>query len=250
MIATLVEVNATVRGQPAALPSADDPLSWSGFVQQAWLTWQDGGWAMVAIAAIALILFSVGFRLLLELRRQGTLVLEEDTWRTWIDDPETRHGRLGALLDAALRDCNLERVGTVFSEYQSLEAGSTRRDLRIMRVCVAAAPLVGLLGTVTGMLSTFSALSAGGASEQTMTMIAGGISEALITTETGLVVALPGLFFLHHLQRSDARWRAALAHLESACAQAVHCQLLRRGRERSRERAMALIADRLLQAVS
>ncbi|MDQ7087725.1 MAG: MotA/TolQ/ExbB proton channel family protein [Acidobacteriota bacterium] len=68
------------------------------------------------------------------------------------------------------------------------------RDLRFMKRCVSSAPLLGLLGTVTGMLTTFAALASGSGGEKTMSMIAGGISEALITTETGLVIALPGLF--------------------------------------------------------
>ena len=99
---------------------------------------------------------------------------------------------------------------------------SVERDLRVMKICVSAAPLVGLLGTVTGMLSTFSALASGSGGEKTLGLVAGGISEALITTETGLVIALPGVFFHFHLVRRSERYRAFLAHLESVCAQRLH----------------------------
>jgi len=88
-----------------------------------------------------------------------------------------------------------------------------------MRVCVAAAPLLGLLGTVTGMLATFAALSSGSGGDQTMAAVASGISEALITTETGLLIALPGLFVQYHLTRQRDRYEAFLAKVESACAQ-------------------------------
>jgi biopolymer transport protein ExbB len=90
-----------------------------------------------------------------------------------------------------------------------------------MRVCVTAAPLFGLLGTVTGMLTTFGALASGSGGDQTMGMVADGISEALITTETGLVIALPGLFFQYQLRRGPEKYKAFLVHLETACTQAV-----------------------------
>lgn len=60
---------------------------------------------------------------------------------------------------------------------------------KFLQILIGCAPLMGLLGTVTGMLATFSGLanSRGG---ETVDQIAGGISEALITTETGLIIAI------------------------------------------------------------
>ncbi len=55
-----------------------------------------------------------------------------------------------------------------------------------------------------------------------MDMIASGISEALITTETGLVIALPGLFFQYHLSRERDRYDAFLSHLETVCTQYLY----------------------------
>jgi len=94
-----------------------------------------------------------------------------------------------------------------------------------MKICVSTAPLLGLLGTVTGMLATFGALASGSGGEKTMGMIAGGISEALITTETGLVIALPGLFFQYQLSREYERYKAFLAHLETVCTQKLYKKL-------------------------
>jgi biopolymer transport protein ExbB len=76
------------------------------------------------------------------------------------------------------------------------------------------------------MLATFNALAEGSGGDQTMAMIAKGISEALITTEAGLVVALPGLFFQYFLARKFERYRAFLAHLETVCTQALHKRTL------------------------
>ena len=108
-----------------------------------------------------------------------------------------------------------------FEELRGREIRPFERDLRLMRVCVSAAPLVGLLGTVTGMLATFGALASGSGGDKTMGLVAEGISEALITTETGLLIALPGLFMQYQLARKHERYKAFLAHLESVCTQTL-----------------------------
>ncbi len=66
-------------------------------------------------------------------------------------------------------------------------------------VLAAIAPLLGLLGTVTGMMATFDVLAIFGTGNAKA--MAGGISEALITTETGLLVAIPGLYMKSWLDR-------------------------------------------------
>jgi biopolymer transport protein ExbB len=114
---------------------------------------------------------------------------------------------------------DLHDMGVRFNELHTTELASFARDLRFMKRAVSAAPLLGLLGTVTGMLTTFQALAAGSGGQKTMDLVASGISEALITTETGLVIALPGLFLQYHLTRERDRYDAFLAHLETACTQ-------------------------------
>ena len=62
-----------------------------------------------------------------------------------------------------------------------------------MAVTAAAAPLMGLLGTVTGMINTFSLITIFGTGDAKS--LSSGISEALVTTELGLIVAIPSLIF-------------------------------------------------------
>ena len=62
-----------------------------------------------------------------------------------------------------------------------------------------------------------------------MGLVASGISQALITTETGLIIALPGLFFRYQLSRQLDRYKAFLAHLETVCAQ-KHYRAMQRKR--------------------
>ncbi len=69
----------------------------------------------------------------------------------------------------------------------------------ILAVCASSAPLLGLLGTVTGIINTFKLITVFGSGD--VKTLSGGISEALITTELGLVVAIFSLFFYAILSR-------------------------------------------------
>jgi len=187
--------------------------------------WKSGGWAMIAIMVIALVMFGMGMQVYLGLRRKSFHSVSEHLWRRWIDHPEERRGPIGSLLDFVTGGDSLKQTCLYFKQLRSTETAPFERDLRVMRICVSAAPLVGLLGTVTGMLATFGALAAGSGGEKTIALVASGISEALITTETGLVIALPGLFFQYQMMRKHERYKAFLAHLETVIAQKLHQQL-------------------------
>jgi biopolymer transport protein ExbB len=192
---------------------------------QAYDIWIAGGSCMPAIALNALVMFVLGIHVHLKLRKKGFQSMPENTWRHWIDHPAERKGPIGNLLDFVTNDASFKETGALFQELRATELVPFERDLRVMKVCVTTAPLLGLLGTVTGMLATFGALASGSGGEKTMGLIAEGISEALITTETGLVIALPGLIFQHQLARKHERYRAFLDHLESVCNQKFYKQL-------------------------
>ena len=91
------------------------------------------------------------------------------------------------------------------------------------------------------MLTTFDGLAKGGGGEKTMNVVAGGISEALITTETGLMVALPG-YLLHYIlsgKRND--FESFIEHLQNACGQRV-LKLAERMRRQRKNKNTALEA--------
>ncbi|MGK0345866.1 MAG: biopolymer transport protein ExbB [Myxococcota bacterium] len=83
----------------------------------------------------------------------------------------------------------------------------------LVAAVVILAPLVGLLGTVTGMIETFSSLGSGAMYTQSGG-IAGGISEALVSTQTGLAVAIPGALLARLLDRRQQRIEHALDAME------------------------------------
>ena len=83
------------------------------------------------------------------------------------------------------------------------EAERLERFMWLVRVVSVVAPLLGLLGTVTGMIQTFQAITLFGAGDPKM--MAGGISEALVTTMLGLTVAAPLVLLYAFLSTSRRR---------------------------------------------
>ena len=118
--------------------------------------------------------------------------------------PETRLLRAGAAgrgLDAAGRDGLMEAA--LLAEEPRLN-----RSLPLLAALAGAAPLLGLLGTVSGMIRTFADMAdAGGAGQQ---LLSGGIAEALITTQLGLTAALPLLLAHAWLARAVERRKERL----------------------------------------
>jgi biopolymer transport protein ExbB/TolQ len=84
-----------------------------------------------------------------------------------------------------------------------------QRDFVVLAALTVVAPLLGLLGTVMGMIETFEAVAV--VSGKTSENVASGISKALITTQFGLVVAIPGIFGLARLHRLFDHVRVRLA---------------------------------------
>ncbi|MDA8962263.1 MotA/TolQ/ExbB proton channel family protein [Congregibacter sp.] len=82
------------------------------------------------------------------------------------------------------------------------EVPRINRHLPLLKIIAAVAPLMGLLGTVTGMIVTFQAITLFGAGDPRL--MAGGISQALMTTVLGLCVAIP-MLLLHNIVQGRAR---------------------------------------------
>ena len=107
----------------------------------------------------------------------------------------------GKILKAGLENVPASRevLENVLQEAILRELPRLERFLPTLSVLAAIAPLLGLLGTVTGMINTFQVIMQFGTSDPRM--MSGGISEALITTQLGLVVAIPILIMHHFLER-------------------------------------------------
>lgn len=148
-----------------------------------------GGWAMFAIIALSVVLYSSCCQLLLDLNRRRRNLPRQSSanptlWLRWRREAEE------------LRE-------------------NFRRERTFLGAMIAAAPLLGLLGTVNGMAKTFESLSTQ-MGQKSMEGLAGGISEVLICTESGLAVALPALLLVHVAHRQMRRQLQQLNQLEQA----------------------------------
>ena len=110
---------------------------------------------------------------------------------------------LAALL-ALTHDQEEEAMRQARNEIEGLRGG-----MRALELIAAVAPLLGLLGTVFGMIEAFRALEQAG-SQVDPSLLSGGIWEALLTTAAGLSVAIPALAAFHWFDRSLERLRFLL----------------------------------------
>lgn len=147
---------------------------------------QRGGgvlWAILFTSIIMWFLILDRYRFLLfesEAKRQ--IMLEHYRNKTWCPDAPTEY----------LRSRIVNRFETLLD-----------RHLKLITVFVDVLPLLGLLGTITGMIKVFDVITVFGVGNARG--MAGGISEALITTMAGLITALSGFYFSANLKSISAK---------------------------------------------
>ena len=182
---------------------------------------QAGGWVMPPLVLATLILwFAIGYRF--AALKTGTKRDVRNLLRRYRNDKMPKSdgiivralGKGVWLLDGQMDDLRPYLDDSFWEEEREL-----RRFNRLIVTIVTAAPLLGLLGTVIGMIETFDSLGDMSLYSQSGG-IAGGISQALITTQMGLAVAIPGLIINGVLQRRQKDIELQLAQLKDIlCAE-------------------------------
>ncbi len=147
--------------------------------------------------------------------RKVTAQLKKDSAST--DNP------LGRVLAAyeSNRNADTETIELKLSEAALKEMPGLTKGLLFIKVISAVAPLMGLLGTVTGMIKTFQVITLYGAGDPKM--MAGGISQALMTTVLGLVVAIP-MVLIHTVVSGQSRKIINIIQSQSAGMVASHSE--------------------------
>lgn len=161
---------------------------------------EQGGIVGYVIIALGMIALLVALERLIGLSIMGARVAAQ---RRKIDDPSDDNP-LGRVLFAyhQNRGVDSETLEMKLGEAILKELPSINRFLTFLKIIAVSAPLLGLLGTVTGMINTFQAITLFGTGDpKTM---AGGISQALVTTVLGLTVAIPTVF-LHSICAGRAK---------------------------------------------
>ena len=100
---------------------------------------------------------------------------------------------------AELDNSHRQVIEGIINESILEQTTELEKGMSLLGTVVNAAPQLGLLGTVTGMITAFSALTRN--SESTARIVASGISEALYTTAFGLIIAIPALVFYNYFNR-------------------------------------------------
>lgn len=182
------------------------------FWTEASLVWDKGGVLMPVLGLLSFYTYYVAFDLWLRLKT----VIPTDLKAF----PREKWGAFkgGGRVDRIMRFCmsdhqNPKETRRRFQQIRSGDSSYLNRRLRFLMVLATSSPLIGLLGTVIGMLQTFDGLSM--QDSYKMDLVASGISQALVTTQTGLLVAIPAVAFIHLLKRQKKDWLTCLNRLES-----------------------------------
>lgn len=169
-----------------------------------------GGWLMLPIILCSLISLGIFTERLWTLRRSKVVPrgLTGEVWQLIRDnalDREQlaslrRRAALGQILAAGLTHLHMSRavVKESIEDAGRHVVHELERYLNALATIAAITPLLGLLGTVIGMIKVFFTITEVGVGDPAV--LAGGISEALITTASGLSVAIPTLIFYRFLR--------------------------------------------------
>jgi biopolymer transport protein ExbB len=222
---------ATAQADPNAGNPFGGKLTFSGFIEGAgYMAYPLIGLSMVALFMIVLFTLTI---------RQGTVV--SDAFMNSADALIRKQDYLGLLAVCNRRNECIARVTAKtldfatrnptasFEEVKEVtEAeGNRQSSLLLARIAYlgdvgAVAPMIGLLGTTLGMITTFHEISGKGASGSNQLGLAQGVSEALLCTASGLVIGIPSLMFYSifrgKVNRLISEMEAATTHLMALLA--------------------------------
>lgn len=205
-----------------ALERAGFEFSPENFLPFVWQTLTEGGWLMIPLAALAFLIYFEATAIASRLGRAKLKKFPREVWLPWLDNTSAGVGHVGDVIRFVAGKDNATHPDAVL-RVEAIRANlipDVNARIVVLSVLVTIAPLMGLLGTVIGMLTTFRGLAQ--ASGQAVELVAEGIRVALITTQTGLMIAIPGYIFISLVVRARNRYLAFLAELETSVVQRVH----------------------------
>jgi biopolymer transport protein ExbB len=188
-----------------------------------------GGPVMIPLGVLSLVALAIILERLWVLRRskflEGSTVqtlsglLASDKFQGAIDFGRRHPGPFTDLVTALVenRHAPYEELREILEDTGRLQLMGLQRGLPALGTIVAGAPLLGLLGTVIGMIKIFSVVATAGSG--ITESLSSGISQALITTATGLVIAIPALFVHSYL---ESRALSILADIEAQILDFLH----------------------------
>ncbi|MCG6948400.1 MAG: MotA/TolQ/ExbB proton channel family protein [Acidobacteria bacterium] len=188
-----------------------------------------GGPVMIPLGILSLVALAIIIERLWVLRRSNFLenstvqtlsgLLASGRYDAAVEFCRRHPGPFTDLVSALVenRHAPYEELKEILEDTGRLQLMGLQRGLPALATIVAGAPLLGLLGTVIGMIKIFSVVATAGSgiTEQ----LSSGISQALITTATGLVIAIPALFTHSYL---ESRAVSILSDIEAQILDFLH----------------------------
>lgn len=165
------------------------------------------GYVIMALLVLALLIFAVRYAALSAISAKVNRQMQSDT-----PDTDNPLGRVLAVYHDN-RGNDLETLELKIDEAILREVPQLERGLGFIKLIAAVGPLLGLLGTVVGMIVTFQAITLYGTGDPKL--MADGISTALVTTVQGLVTAIP-LILLHSIAAAKSRRLVQIIEEQSA----------------------------------
>ena len=171
----------------------------------------EGGWVFWVLISLS---FGIGFSLLSIrhfLKFPDAPHLTSTQWRQLLFKPAGDQD----LMDSLQRQINKTQRESQFMEIEQRIFAVIKRRITFAFMLIGTAPLVGLLGTVTGMFTTFNGMAKSSSMTQ-VDVISKGISEALITTQTGLVICVPSFIICFILWIQYRQMRVSFRAIEAS----------------------------------
>ena len=184
-----------------------------------WASVKAGGWLMLPLVLCSIFMLAISIERLIRLKRKAvlpsTLLMSpvqnaSQVMQKIQQSTELKHSTLGRVFAAgyASKPQGEQYARAQMEVMASQEIGYLEKNINFLGTLSAVAPLLGLLGTVLGIIESFLMIDVGTGSDPVLMMP--GISKALITTAAGMLIAIPALFAHRYFQRLVQEYVAEL----------------------------------------
>lgn len=198
-----------------------------------WELVKAGGWLMLPLVLCSIFMLAISIERLIRLKRKAvlpsTLLMSPVQHASQVmqkiqQSTELKHSTLGRVFAAgyASKPQGQQYARAQMEVMASQEIGYLEKNINFLGTLSAVAPLLGLLGTVLGIIESFLMIDVGTGSDPVLMMP--GISKALITTAAGMLIAIPALFAHRYFQRlvqeyvAELEQQATLFHADLFCS--------------------------------